>query len=77
MKDFLKFDITTDIVFNKKFLPFHANGITFSAFINGRRYRSTYYSIGGGFVVQEERKISKANKIIFYCTFPYPVENRK
>jgi L-serine dehydratase len=69
----IHFDPQTDLVFNKKFLPFHANALTFSAFINGRRYRSTYYSIGGGFVVQEERKISKANKIIFYCTFPYPV----
>lgn len=69
----LPFDSSSDIIFNKKFLPFHANAMTFSAHINGRRYRSTYYSIGGGFVVQEERKISKANKIIFYCTFPYPI----
>jgi L-serine dehydratase len=69
----IRFDVKTDIVFNRKFLPFHANALTFSALINGRRYRSTYYSIGGGFVVQEERKNSKANKIIFYCTFPYPV----
>lgn len=71
----IAFDPQTDLVFNKKFLPFHANALTFSAHINGRRYRSTYYSIGGGFVVQEERKISKINKIIFYCTFPYPIEN--
>ena len=70
----IPFDSTTDIVFNKKFLPFHANGLTFSAKINGRNYKSTYYSIGGGFVVQEERKTAKANKIIFYCTYPYPVE---
>ncbi|PNQ72749.1 L-serine ammonia-lyase [Hanstruepera neustonica] len=71
----IKFNPKTDIIFNKKFLPFHSNGMTFTATINGRGYKSTYYSIGGGFVVQEERKISKANKIIFYCTFPYPVEN--
>ncbi len=71
----IAFDPQTDLVFNKKFLPFHANALTFSAHINGRRYKSTYYSIGGGFVVQEERKISKINKIIFYCTFPYPIEN--
>tara|TARA_R100001369_G_scaffold2966_1_gene9752 strand:- start:17602 stop:19002 length:1401 start_codon:yes stop_codon:yes gene_type:complete len=70
----LNFDIKTDIIFNQKFLPFHSNGMSFTALINGRNYKSTYYSIGGGFVVQEERKISKANKIIFYCTFPYPVE---
>lgn len=71
----VNFNIKTDIVFNRKFLPFHSNGIRFSALINGRNYKSTYYSIGGGFVVQEERKISKANKIIFYCTFPYPTSN--
>ena len=69
----IPFDFKTNIVFNRKFLPFHSNGMVFSALINGRNYKSTYYSIGGGFVVQEERKLSKANKIIFYCTFPYPV----
>ena len=69
------FDAQQDIVFNKKFLPFHSNALTFTATINGRNFKSTYYSIGGGFVVQEARKISKANKIIFYCTFPYPTEN--
>lgn len=71
----LSFSSENDIVFNKKFLPFHANGIVFSALINGRYKKSTFYSIGGGFVVKEERRNAKANKIIFYCTFPYPVEN--
>jgi L-serine dehydratase len=70
----LPFDVKTNIIFNRKFLPFHSNGMTFTALINGRKYQTTYYSIGGGFVVQEERKIAKAKKIIFYCTFPYPVE---
>ncbi|WP_178988259.1 L-serine ammonia-lyase [Winogradskyella schleiferi] len=70
----IPFDFKSHIIFNRKFLPFHSNGMIFTATINGRNYKSTYYSIGGGFVVQEERKISKANKIIFYCTFPYPVE---
>ena len=70
----LAFNPNTDIIFNRKFLPFHSNGMKFSATINGRKLNSVFYSIGGGFVVQEERKISKANKIIFYCTFPYPVE---
>jgi L-serine dehydratase len=71
----LSFSSENDIVFNKKFLPFHANGIVFSALINGRYKKSTFYSIGGGFVVKEGRQNAKANKIIFYCTFPYPVEN--
>ncbi|MGJ5641563.1 L-serine ammonia-lyase [Formosa sp. S-31] len=71
----IAFTPETDIVFNKKFLPFHSNGLTFSATINGRKSKSTFYSIGGGFVVKEERKSAKANKKIFYCTLPYPVEN--
>ncbi|SFZ94256.1 L-serine dehydratase [Flaviramulus basaltis] len=70
----LEFNPNTDIIFNKKFLPFHSNAMKFSATINGRKTNAVFYSIGGGFVVQEERKISKANKIIFYCTFPYPIE---
>ncbi|WP_411766927.1 L-serine ammonia-lyase [Winogradskyella sp. A3E31] len=70
----LPFNPKENIVFNRKFLDFHSNGLIFTATINGRNYKSTYYSIGGGFVVQEERKNAKANKLIFYCTFPYPTE---
>lgn len=69
----LEFNPETDIVFNKKFLPFHANGLVFTATINGKNYKSTFYSIGGGFVVKEERKNSKRNKEIFK-TFPYPIK---
>lgn len=63
----------TDIVFNRKFLPYHSNGMKFTALINGRHVSSTFYSIGGGFVVKEERKISKKNEAIFQNTFPYPI----
>lgn len=69
----IAFDPKTDIVFNRKFLPFHANGMKFTAVINGRKSSSTFYSIGGGFVVKEERKVSKKNQKIFHNTFPYPV----
>ena len=69
----LGFNPESDISFNRKFLPFHSNALTFTATVQGKKYTSTYYSIGGGFVVQEEREVSKANKIIFYCTFPYPI----
>jgi len=70
----LPFDAKNDIVFNRKFLPFHSNGMKFSATINGRKSSSTFYSIGGGFVVKEERKNSKKNQKIFHNTFPYPVQ---
>ncbi|TXE10838.1 L-serine ammonia-lyase [Gelidibacter salicanalis] len=69
----ITFDPATDIVFNRKFLPFHANGMKFTALIDGRKTSSTFYSIGGGFVVKEERKVSKKNHKIFENTFPYPI----
>lgn len=69
----ITFNIETDIVFNRKFLPFHSNGLTFTATINGKSTKSTFYSIGGGFVVKEERKNSKRNFEI-KCSFPYPID---
>ncbi len=68
----VNFNPETEIVFNKNFLPFHANGLTFTAFYNDSKYESTFYSIGGGFVVKEERSNAKAKEII-KCAFPYPI----
>ncbi|HNU59144.1 MAG TPA: L-serine ammonia-lyase [Aquaticitalea sp.] len=70
----LVFTPANDIIFNKKFLPFHANGIKFTATIEGKKNSSTFYSIGGGFVIKEERKNAKKNKEIFNNTFPYPIQ---
>jgi len=72
-KHALVFNPKTDIVFNRKFLPFHANGLKFSAICHGKKTTSTFYSIGGGFVVKEERKNSKKNFEI-KCSFPYPID---
>src|SRR5690606_22604214 len=69
----IAFNPETNIIFNKKFLPFHSNGITFTAMIDGKKSKSTFYSIGGGFVVKEERKNAKKNVAIFN-TFPYPIQ---
>ena len=69
----LPFDPINDIIFNRKFLPFHANGLKFVAtFADGTKKSKTYYSIGGGFVVVEERKNAKRN-IEAFKTFPLPV----
>jgi len=71
----LAFDAEVDIVFNKNFLPFHANGMTFSVQLNnGKEYASTFYSIGGGFVVKEER-INAKKKHQIKCAFPFPIQN--
>ncbi|MFD2602896.1 L-serine ammonia-lyase [Flavobacterium suzhouense] len=70
----IPFFINTDIVFNKNFLPFHANGFMFTAYTeDGQEYESTFYSIGGGFVVKEERTNAKENAII-KCAFPFPID---
>lgn len=62
------------IKFNRKFLEFHPNGITFTAQLkDGSKKSSTYYSIGGGFVVQKERKRAK-KKIEKFQGFPFPIE---
>lgn len=66
----IAFNIEKDIVFNKNFLPFHANGLIFTAFYENDSYESTFYSIGGGFVVKEETTSVKSE---IKCAFPYPI----
>ena len=69
------FDPKVAIVFNKNFLTFHSNGIKFTAFFNKNdQYEATYYSIGGGFVVVEER-VNAKKKHVLKCAFPYIINN--
>jgi L-serine dehydratase len=67
------FNFENDIVFNRNFLPFHANGLTFTLFTHDKEFSETYYSIGGGFVVKEERTNAK-KKLEIKCAFPYPIQ---
>ena len=70
----MTFSFKEDIRFNRKFLPFHPNGITFRVLLkNGKKTFSSFYSIGGGFVVKEERKNAKRKMEIFQ-EFPFPIE---
>ncbi|MBA6156961.1 L-serine ammonia-lyase [Tenacibaculum sp. S7007] len=62
-----------NVVFNKDFLPFHSNGMTFRGFSKGKEISTeTYYSIGGGFVIQETVETS-SNTQINKQNFPYPI----
>ena len=62
-----------NIVFNQEFLPFHANGIKFRGFCKGKEIATaTYYSIGGGFVVQENNLLEDEIEIT-ENNFPYPI----
>ena len=62
-----------NVVFNKAFLPFHANGIIFRGFHKGKEIATeTYYSIGGGFIVQEEDHLEQEIEIT-EKNFPFPI----
>lgn len=70
----ITFNPKTEIVFNRNFLPFHANGMTFTARYGEHEiYESTFYSIGGGFVVKEETAQNKENDEI-KASFPFPID---
>ncbi|EAR12393.1 L-serine ammonia-lyase [Polaribacter irgensii 23-P] len=62
-----------NVVFNKSFLPFHANGIIFRGFCKGKEVATqTYYSIGGGFIVQEDDHLEEEIEIT-KKNFPFPI----
>ena len=65
------------IVFNREFLPFHSNGVTFRGFYEGKEVSTeTYYSIGGGFIVQENNNLEEEIEIN-KTNFPYPINRAK
>jgi len=70
----IDFDTETAIVFHREFLPYHANGLKFEATLkSGKKISNNYYSIGGGFVVEEERENAK-KKVAAFKTFPFPIQ---
>jgi L-serine dehydratase len=50
------FDPEDDLIlYRRRSLPFHPNGMTFTAYCDGKVLRErTYYSIGGGFVLDDD-----------------------
>ena len=71
----IDFNPKEHIKFNRKFLEFHPNGITFHAYLkDGSKKTATFYSIGGGFVIKKERK-RKRMKEEKFAQFPFPVHS--
>jgi L-serine dehydratase len=72
--DEIPFDEKTDLIFNKRQkLPYHSNGMRFSAFDEAGELLATrdYYSVGGGFVVNEDE--AAEDRIVADTTsLPYP-----
>ena len=65
------------IVFNRQFLPFHSNGVTFRGYFEGKEISTeTYYSIGGGFIVQENNNLEEEIEINKQ-NFPFPINRAK
>jgi len=73
-KQSIPFDEKTDLVFNKRQkLPYHSNGMRFTAFDEHDEVLFTrdYYSVGGGFVVNHDE--AAADRIVPDATpLPYP-----
>lgn len=69
----IPFNPKTDIIFHRdEALPFHPNGLTFVA--NGNTasaVRETYFSIGGGFVTQENFSENVSQEM---TRLPYPID---
>lgn len=74
----IPFDIKTDLVLHRrKSLPYHANGMRFSAFDNNDKLLSErhYYSVGGGFVVDEEQAKSGDPLVADTTKLPYAFQS--
>ena len=66
----VKFDFVEDLIFHNEFLPQHENAMRIRAFIGEELLLSkTYYSIGGGFIVDEEHFGQVENQTV---KVPYP-----
>lgn len=68
-KRLVDFIIEDDIIFNKEFLPFHPNGMKFTAYYGSVELETYFYSIGGGFVIKENEKISSQE-----TSLPFPIQ---
>lgn len=68
----IPFNPLLNIQFIYEKLPFHPNGMAFTAhFADGSSVEEKYYSIGGGFVIQEGDEADEAQTI----QLPYPIDH--
>jgi L-serine dehydratase len=63
------FKPTDHIIFNNIMLPFHPNGMRFTAIYEDETtFQETYYSVGGGFICQENEDLEAE-----FLTLPCPI----
>lgn len=67
----VKLDFEQDLIFHKTFLPLHENGMRLHALKQGKTvYSQTYYSIGGGFIV-DEANFNQSQDAVLNVPYPY------
>ncbi len=68
----IPFDPSGDIIFlMNETLPYHPNALSFLATLsNGEHISETYYSIGGGFVQQENEQVDSRSQV----QLPFPID---
>lgn len=72
-KKVVDFDFDKNLIFHQTFLPLHENGMKITAFAGEEViYTQTYYSIGGGFIVDEAHFGQEEEQPI---AVPYPYKN--
>jgi len=73
----LFFSYDKDLKFHfSQTLPYHPNGMVINAkTLQGKEYISTYYSIGGGFIVKDAESGIEDKLGITASSFPYPIYN--
>lgn len=65
------FNYEKDIIFHNHSLPFHPNALTFKAYKDKALVlEETYFSVGGGFILQENEDRSACKEI----ELPYPID---
>jgi L-serine dehydratase len=71
----VRFDPASDCRFNSRMsLPRHPNGLTFTALLaDGSTAAETYYSVGGGFIVQDTESDEGGASVVL----PFPIESAK
>lgn len=71
----IKFTESADLLFHfDKQLPFHPNGMRFTAFDSKNKpvIQKIYYSVGGGFIVEHEQAMTDSQIIQNHHQLPFP-----
>ena len=74
----IEFDYEQQMIFESDSLPYHPNALTILAYgDSGELYQNTYYSIGGGFIIDQQESQTGAPIIEQEVSLPYEFGSAK